>query len=435
MLYKTLTLLLILFVLASCSAGKKVYQVIEIPEMSATEPCEDSNYANGMAYLRSGNPEDAIKLFTESNCSEDVKNVGIGYAYLTMKNDMLAEQSFRKALEVNPDNVDASVGLARLYEDKGDKKQAWYTYSSILTKEPENSEVKERYMQLGVKGKEEKVKEAEEFLAKEDHENYIAALEEAAVYAPDDADILGRIANYYFEINEFESALKYYEKLRDIDGETELLVEKLAVCYENTDKIDAAIILYSRQLQKNPGSIELQNKINELKARFVDTELPNQFKDIFFKEELNREDLAILIGHYFNQYLDIESRPVIITDINRTFSREYIIRVCTHGIMQIRPDHSFGGNVKVNKIEFASAMKKLMEFLLNRGDVRFSLNPVDKPAPADIDEAHRYFQTINFVTGYGIMELDAENRFNASEIMNPVKSLEVIRRILNLIES
>ncbi len=433
MYYKPLILILVLVFLGSCSAGKKVYQIIDIPEMSAS-PCEDFNYKNGMVQLKTGRAEEAIRLISSSSCPDDVKNVGLGYAYMTMKRSDMAEESFKKALEVNPENIDASVGLAKIYEEKGDKKQAWHTYSSILTREPENREAKEKFVLLSSSGKEEKLKEAQNYFDKGEQDKYIEALEEAAAYSADDPELLKRIADYFFENQNYTSALKYFEKLRDIDGE-DSVIDQLAVCYENTDKIDAAIILYSRQLQKNPGSIELQNKINELKARFVDTELPNQFKDIFFKDELNREDLAILIGHYFENYLDLNNRPVIITDINRTFSRNYIIKVCTHGIMQIRPDHSFGGNLKVNKIEFASAMKKLMEVLLKRGDVQFSLNPSEKPAPSDIDEAHRYFQTINFVTGYGIMELDDENRFNASEIMNPVKSLEVIRRILNLIES
>ena len=73
------------------------------------------------AALRAGNNDEAIAKFTElttqmPTCSDCFYNIGVAQA--NKKDYAAAEASYKKAIEVKPDNADAYTGLATLYNQQ-----------------------------------------------------------------------------------------------------------------------------------------------------------------------------------------------------------------------------------------------------------------------------------------------------------------------------
>lgn len=72
-------------------------------------------------------------------------NTQLGVAYLKQGNRDLAMQKFQKAIQQNPDNADAYLGLGLLYDTIGDPDKAEASYETALDKAPDNPEVQNNY--------------------------------------------------------------------------------------------------------------------------------------------------------------------------------------------------------------------------------------------------------------------------------------------------
>jgi tetratricopeptide (TPR) repeat protein len=323
-----------------------------------------------------------------------------------------------------------------MYEQTGDIENAFLIYSKLRVSHPDNAWIKVRYEYIKSTQTEFYLKEAEKFKNQYNMEAYIRSLKNASRYSPEITDIQVEIGDHYNFQEQFPEAAVLYEKvLEKLPNNDELLL-KLAAVYEKMQKFDSAVMIYQKMLETKPGDLSILNKINELKIKFYDVNLPVKFKNIFFKEDINREELAALIGHYFEKYLEPRP-PVIVTDISGSFAKEQIIRVCTLNIMQLRPDHSFSRFDKINRASFAVIFYALIQYLEQSGtgvyDIRFT--PVEQSVePADISPLHKHYTLIKFLVNAQIVELDEENNFKPTELMTPPKVLKAIKKILNSIK-
>ena len=425
---------LVLF-LTGCSRVIQVRTDINIPELNSSE-YHDSYYIDGWKSLKAGDPKQAIEYFEKSNLEDDKLYVGFGYAFLAQNKLNLARRNFKLALELNPDSLNAELGLASMYELMKDKENAFKIYSRLLIKYPDNIWIKVRYEYIKSTQTEYFLRKAEAFKIENRDKKYIQSLENASKYSPEIIDLKLKIADFYYKAGEYEKSSLYYEEILEKFPNKEDILFKLAENYERMKKIDSAIIVYKRLAELKPGDINITNKINDLKVKFYEIKLPLKFKNIFFKDDISREDLAALIGYYFDKYLTVEKTPLIITDITGSYAKDYIIKLCTLNIMKLRADHSFGRfkNIKITRGDFAVVIHSLMMYLENYGlDIRFT--PYENIVePPDISPLHKNYKIIKFLINSQIMRLDAENKFNSTLNISPAEAFTSIKKILNSIE-
>ena len=425
---------LVLF-LTGCSRVIQVRTDINIPELNSSE-YHDSYYIDGWKSLKAGDPKQAIEYFEKSNLEDDKLYVGFGYAFLAQNKLNLARRNFKLALELNPDSLNAELGLASMYELMKDKENAFKIYSRLLIKYPDNIWIKVRYEYIKSTQTEYFLRKAEAFKIENRDKKYIQSLENASKYSPEIIDLKLKIADFYYKAGEYEKSSLYYEEILEKFPNKEDILFKLAENYERMKKIDSAIIVYKRLAELKPGDINITNKINDLKVKFYEIKLPLKFKNIFFKDDISREDLAALIGYYFDKYLTVEKTPLIITDITGSYAKDYIIKLCTLNIMKLRADHSFGRfkNIKITRGDFAVVIHSLIMYLENYGlDIRFT--PYENIVePPDISPLHKNYKIIKFLINSQIMRLDAENKFNSTLNISPAEAFTSIKKILNSIE-
>ncbi len=426
--------ILVLF-LTGCSRVIQVRTDINIPELNSSE-YHDSYYIDGWKSLKAGDPKQAIEYFEKSNLEDDKLYVGFGYAFLAQNKLNLARRNFKLALELNPDSLNAELGLASMYELMKDKENAFKIYSRLLIKYPDNIWIKVRYEYIKSTQTEYFLRKAEAFKIENRDKKYIQSLENASKYSPEIIDLKLKIADFYYKAGEYEKSSLYYEEILEKFPNKEDILFKLAENYERMKKIDSAIIVYKRLAELKPGDINITNKINDLKVKFYEIKLPLKFKNIFFKDDISREDLAALIGYYFDKYLTVEKTPLIITDITGSYAKDYIIKLCTLNIMKLRADHSFGRfkNIKITRGDFAVVIHSLIMYLENYGlDIRFT--PYENIVePPDISPLHKNYKIIKFLINSQIMRLDAENKFNSTLNISPAEAFTSIKKILNSIE-
>jgi tetratricopeptide (TPR) repeat protein len=440
---RVLTLKLLLIIMAiilmmvnsGCGGVQQINTDIHIPELDSSLE-NDFHYIEGWKKLKEGNPREAINNFEQSSTTDERLYVGFGYAFLAQNRLEFARRNFEKALDINPDNLQAQFGMGTMYELLGEKKKAFQVYSKLRTLYPENAWIKVRYDSIKTSETENYLKQAELYKQQNQEDAYISALETASWYSPEMIDIKVKIADFFNSKQQYQQAVHQYEKVLEKLPHNQQILMKLADAYEKMNRFDSALVIYRKMQELRPGDLHISNKINELKIKFHESNLPPKFKNIYFKSNINREELAALLGFYFEKYLKTRP-PVIITDINGSFAKEYIIKVCTLGIMNLRPDHSFDRFAKINRAALAVGINALLKYLeknaLSAFDMQF--HPLEEVIePIDVSPLHKDYETIKFLLNSGIMKLDMQNRFNPTRNVSPYEVLETIKKILTSIQ-
>lgn len=437
----TLKLLLIIMAIGlmivnyGCGGVPQVNLNIHIPELDSSLD-NDYYYIEGWKKLKEGKPGEAMKNFEQSGSSDEKLFVGYGYAFLAQNKLEMARKNFEKALGINQDSLQAQFGVAEMHELLNEKKKAFQVYAKLRALYPANAWVKVRYDSIKTSETEKYLKEAELYKEENQEDAYISALETASWYSPEMIDINMEIADFFNSKQQYQQAVNQYEKVLEKLPHNQELLTKLAEVYEKMERFDSALVIYRKMQELRPGDLHISNKINELKIKFHETNLPPQFKNIYFKSEINREELAALLGFYFDKYLE-NRPPVIITDISGSFAKEYIIKVCSLGIMNLRPDHSFDRFARINRAAFAVVINALLKYLeenaLGVYDMQF--HPLDEVIePVDVSPLHKDYEIIKFLLNSGILKLDKQKRFNPTRNVSPYEVLETIKSIITSIQ-
>jgi len=421
---------LILMTIA-CGGVKPVAVDFHLPVLQS-HIAADAYFQRGWEQLQKGDSTAAYKSFQLSAVSLDRKQAAFGYVFLARKKFSAAAAQFSQALETNTDNLEAAMGMAIIYEFEGKTAEAYQAYGNLLIKAPEDAWIKLKYESIRSGATQEFLLEAEKFQTI-DREKYIRALEKAARFSPEMTAITLQIADYYYGENEWQRSLPFYEAVLEKEVHNEPVLLKLATLYEKIEKFDMALVTLDRLLTVKPGDPFLESEKKRIRDRFQEMNLPEKFKKIFFKTEINREEMAALIGYYFDRYIRMEQAPEIITDIDGSFAREYIIKICTSGIMAARPDHTFDRFSIPDRATFAVILKTLIDYLDKKGS-RLNFTPLPVAIDSvDLSPLHKNYETIRFMVNAQILPLDPERTFNPTRPVSPNDVIYALKKILNSI--
>jgi len=393
----------------------------------------DSYFRQGWEQLQKGDSEAAYKSFQLSEVRLDKKQAAFGYVFLARRKYSAAASQFAQALETNPDNFEAGLGAAMIHEFEGKTAAAFQDYGALLLKAPGDAWIKLKYESIRSGATQEFLLEAEKAKGV-DKAKFIRALEQAAFFSPDMTAITLQIADYYYGEGDWQRSQPYYEAVLQKDPHDEAVLLKLAAIYEKKEKFDLALVTLDRLLALKPGDPFLEAEKKRIRDRIQEMNLPEKFKKIFFKAEIDREELAALIGFYFDRYLRMEGAPEIITDIDGSFAKEYIIKTCTTGIMHARPDHSFDRFTTPDRATFAVTLYTLIAYLKQKGhNLRFT--PLAEPASGvDLSPLHKNYEAITFLLNSQVLALDAQGSFNPTQPVSPADVILALKKILNAIE-
>jgi len=401
----------------------------DLPALEPMPEQTDAAFQEGWALLQKGEPDRAIRVIQSSSVSLEKKHVAFALAFMQKNRLALARLQFDKALELNPDQYDSLWGLFRINEMENDTDEAFMILTRLVAKYPDNEQARNRFAQLQSQLTQESLRLADQSKETGDMAQYIAQLENASRYSPDATSIKRQIADFYIKESKYPQALTYYEAILEKNHSDRAILEILLQIYEKMERLDQALMVIDRLLILTPRDPVLEGKKKSIRDKFMLLNLPPKFKEIFFKTEVNREDIAALIGYYFNNFLRIVGAPVIITDIGSSFARDEIIKVASAGIIPPRPNHTFDRFSLPNRAAFAEMLNVLIAKLEKEGiPVQF----VPSGAliePTDISPVHKSYRTIHFLINAQIMRLDDEGRFNptatlsANEIMLALQKL------------
>jgi tetratricopeptide (TPR) repeat protein len=193
----------------------------------------------GVALARSGNPTSAATAFENAVVLDplDVDTVlYLGETYLALNRPAHAEQRFRNAIERQPQEPRALLGLARSL-DQQKKTEAVEGYQKYLAVQPADSATRERLVHLYLEQEQFDAADAElsrtdsgkpslELLklradiqiGRKKWDDAIRTLQEAVAVAPGDAQLHGGLGRVYMQKRDFPAAEKALRAALHLDG-------------------------------------------------------------------------------------------------------------------------------------------------------------------------------------------------------------------------
>jgi tetratricopeptide (TPR) repeat protein len=422
----------LVLLLAACGGVRPVSVDFHLPDI-ASGTFADSYYRLGWEQLKKGDSEAAYKSFQLCEAPLDQKQAAFGYVFLARRKYSAAADQFQRALAANPANVEAGMGQAMILELEGRTAEAFRAYGDLLLRAPQDAWIKQKYESIRSQSTQGHLLAAEKARAG-DKAAYIRELEQAAFYSPDMAAITLQIADHYFAEGDLARSQARYEAVLDREPHNEAVLLKLAAIYEKRDKLELALVTLDRLLALKPGDPFLSGEKQRLRDRFQELTLPEKFKKIFFKAEINREELAALIGFYFDRFIAIAGAPEILTDIDGSFAREQIIKTVTAGILRARPDHTFQRFMYPDRADVAVTLNALIEYLRGKGHAPRFTPLAEAPLIADLSPLHKNYGLISFLIRSQVLALDDQGNFNPTRPVAPADVIYALKKILGAIE-
>ncbi len=117
---------------------------------------------------------------------------------------------------------------------------------------------------------------------------------------PNNPDILFYLGNIYYELNDLNKSLIYFEKSYKNLPESEIIINNYAITLQSLGKIEKAKNFFKKLLYKNPNNIRAYYRLFRMNDENFDENYLNKIKSLENKNSISLEDKS-LINYIFSK--------------------------------------------------------------------------------------------------------------------------------------
>jgi len=385
--------------------------------------------------LKQGQGNKARKSLSKLNEQNPFYYVGMGYAYFMMNDLDLAEDFFKAAERYSPDMNIIHLGLAQIYQKKGQEDLAFAQYREVLKTDPDHSWVLPQYESLKLKKTQEFLEQGRRYLSSGDTESSRGAFLKALYYSPESSEAHLALADIFLKDDNFENALIHLEAASKNEPENIDILKKYGEVLFDANKDEKGLDVYQKLAEKEPENQEYKQRIEILKNRLGIFELPSQYNAIIASEAISKEEMTALLAVKFKDFLEEPSRrPDIIIDIATSWASDYILQMTSLGLLDIYPNHTFRPKKIITRAEMAEILLRLVEYLNEKGFRFIQHIPPERIQISDVLPDNYYYQPIIEIVSYDIMSLSLEQTFKPNVPVSGQEAIKFLDIILSLVK-
>ncbi len=385
-------------------------------------------------FLKQGNADKAIKLFSQLYVENPFHYAGLGYAYYVQNDLTRAEDFFRAAVAQHPDMILGHLGMGQVYQETGREDQAFTEFREVLKRDPEHPWVKPRYEEVKNRKTQEALYEGKTLAAGGDSEAAKTSYLKALYYSPESTDAHKDLADLYLKEKSYDDALVHLKAAAANEPGNEQTLLAYADALFQSDNNAKSLDIYNKVIELDPDNQTAQERIETLKNRLGIFELPSQYDSIPSADAVTKEQMSALISVQFNDVLpDPSHKPPIIIDISTSWATRHILKMATLGILEVFPNHTFQPQRVVTRAELAEILFRLIS-QLEQSNYRFIQQiPPERIQIADVSPDNFYYRPIVMMVSYDIMSLELGRKFNPEQAVSGQEANRYLSLILALI--
>ena len=198
-------------------------------------------------------------------------NVSLGDIYKIFNRPDRAVYFYKKALEIEPDNTETHLKLARTYEQLNDFSSSLKEYSYALNASSESEEIMNSLERIWQKKVDENPRDAEAHanlgVVFQKQKRYMEALNEyrkAEMLNPTNLNTKINIGTLYQEQKKYNEAVSVYDSILKIQPYNSTALTYKADCFKELKRNSDAIDLYKAALKLEPKNSSIKAKLFDL---------------------------------------------------------------------------------------------------------------------------------------------------------------------------
>jgi Tfp pilus assembly protein PilF len=384
--------------------------------------------------LKTGNITKAEKIISRLGPQSPFYHVGLGYTCFVQNQYEASLDNFKKALLSYPDMGLIHLGLAQLYQNTGQRDQAFNEYSEVLKGEPDHPWAKKQFESLGTTLTDEYLVLGRSILSQGKTEEGKEAFLKALHYSPKSIPAHLELVRIYRKEKSLQNALIHLKLAYGLEPKNPEVLREYGEALYDAGEYPQSLGMYERLAEVDPKNKEVQSRLDSLKTKLGIFELPSQFDSISASEAVTKEDVAALLGVKFKDILEeAPPKPPVITDIATSWASRFILKAATLGLLDVYSNHTFQPKKIVSRAEMAEVLIRLVDLLKKKGYRVIQQIPPDKIQISDVSPDNYYYVPILQVLSYQIMELSSERSFNPEQSLSGSEALKIFDITLALI--
>lgn len=289
--FRYIFLALFIVALTGCSGGRKMVRQTRSSEKPAYNREAMQHVVEGAIYELLGQPKNALLQYHQAS-EIDTSSPGILIAlaenYFVIDEIPTSIRLLRKALRLDPQNLDALELLSAAYEQQREYRKAMLVYEQIAKIEPNNISVLYKLCSLQIIAR-----------------NYDKAIKTYHLMVQagfDDPEYLLRVGNLFLRHRAYEQALQVYDDIRKSHPDYEAAYLAVAQTYKAKGDTSRAIASYLEALDRNPGFEDAKAELRMLyeKKKAWDAAI-TLFTELVRRDSTNLTDKLQLGEFYLNK--------------------------------------------------------------------------------------------------------------------------------------
>ena len=420
---------------AGVTPSPPAFHIEDIPEAVTMRMTLDQRIAADEAWdsLKAGRTDRAEKTISRMGSESPAYPTALGYLDFSLGDLDGAEAAFKEALRTSPDMTPAAVGLAQIYESRGEPDRVLGMYREILKQDPGNRWAAPRLEALKNNLVAEASSKAEAALQAGDLEAAKKGFLRVLFYDPESLSADIALARIYRRENKPESALLHLKAALELKPGDEALLREYAELLYESQNFSQSLDAYKNLRELEPENQDIGRRIEDLKSKLGVYEVPSQYQSIQGLDAITREDLAALIGVKFERFLnETGSQTRIMVDIGTSWAQKFIIQVASLNVMDVYDNHTFQPKKIINRAQLAEAVDRLIDVLKARGADFVPLVDPRRIRIADVAPDNFYYQPILRVVSYQLMDLSADRMFEPERTVSGPEADRVLDLVLRL---
>jgi tetratricopeptide (TPR) repeat protein len=392
----------------------------------------------GWVFLQAGDVRTAELEFAKAVKAVSAYPIesSIGYVAIAKKDMAGALADFDRSLARDPNDVSALVGRGQVLLAMNREAEALPVFEAALaaTKPlPPNATTEEIKRHVAV------LNEVMKFRALAQHisgardasrtgrlDEALRAYKDAIDASPDSAFLYVETAAVERRKGDTDAAIEHLRKAVSLDPTDARSLTQIGEMLEAKSDVPGAIKAYSDALAIEPNP-DLEKRVTDLKDGLT-SPLPEAYRSIAESPQITRADLATLIGVRLERLIPATSAPEEpLTDVSG--ANRWILPVVRAGIIDPRPNHTFGPRDPVTRAELATVASRLLSRITAEHPDQHPAWQSAKLRFGDLSTEHVAYTAASEAVAAGVMTLAPGSNFMPLQPVSGKEAADAIAKI------